>query len=302
MRYGTTALFLLMASIFGTAFVAIKVGLAYFPPVLFAALRYDVAALLVLGSVAIASDYWRPRNPADWMVVLAGGALTIGSYNAFLFLGERTVTSGVAAILVSLSPLLTTVLSRGLLPDERLAPTGLVGLLVGLVGVGLVVRPSPGGADPVGSGLVLVAATAVALGTVLIQRAGGSLPHRSRLGWSCLLGAGFLHASNALLFPEASFESIQWTTEAVIALGYLAVIASGIGYLLYFVLLERLGSIELSLVTYVVPVVTTLVGWFVLGETLDPVTGIGFLAIFGGFLLIKREAVAERLAGQPFPL
>lgn len=301
MRNGSIALFILMASIFGTGFVAIKVGLAYFPPVLFAALRYDIAAILVLGYAAMATDYWRPRSVADVAVVTAGGVLTIGIYNAFLFLGEQTVTSGVAAILVSLVPVLTTGISRGLLPDERLAPTGLVGLVVGLVGVGLVVRPTPGGADPRGSALVLGAATAVALSTVLIQRAGGSLPSEGRLGWSCLLGAVFLHVSNAALFPTATVGAVDWTTEAVIALGYLAVVSSGIGYFLYFVLLDRLGSIELSLVTYVVPVVATAVGWLVLGETVDGVTAVGFLAIFTGFLLIKRETVARRLTDRALP-
>ncbi|ELY39520.1 DMT family transporter, partial [Halalkalicoccus jeotgali] len=76
---------------------------------------------------------------------------------------------------------------------------------------------------------------------------------------------------------------------------YLAVVSSAVGFLLYFDLLERLGPIEINLVSYVVPVVTAIAGWLLLAEALDPATIGGFLIIFVGFCLIKRRQLVAEL-------
>ena len=75
----------------------------------------------------------------------------------------------------------------------------------------------------------------------------------------------------------------------------MAVVSSALGFLLYFDLLERLGPIEINLVSYVVPIVAAIAGWLLLAETLDPTTIVGFLIIFTGFCLIKRRQLAAEL-------
>jgi drug/metabolite transporter (DMT)-like permease len=85
--YRNGGLFCLLALLWGTAFVAIKAGLAYVPPVLFAAVRYDVAAAIMLVYAAAVTDNWRPRTRADWIAVGINGLLVIGAYNALLFVG-----------------------------------------------------------------------------------------------------------------------------------------------------------------------------------------------------------------------
>lgn len=76
---------------------------------------------------------------------------------------------------------------------------------------------------------------------------------------------------------------------------YLAVVAGAGGFLLYFVLLDCLGSIEINLVDYVLPVFAALSGWLALNETLHVATFIGFGAIFSGFVLVKRRAIRTEL-------
>ena len=134
--YRNGALFLLLSILWGTAFMAIKAGLAYIPPVLFAGFRYDIAGVIMLGYAAYATDNWRPQSRSDWATVAVGSVLIIALYNAFLFIGQQGVTSGVAAILVALNPILATGFSRVFLPDERLRSIGVVGLLLGIIGVG----------------------------------------------------------------------------------------------------------------------------------------------------------------------
>ncbi len=296
--YRNAGLFVLLSFLWGSSFMAIKAGLEYLPPVLFAAIRYDIAGIILLVYAASTSEYWLPRTRADWTVVAIGSVLIIGLYNALLFVGQQGVTSGVAAILIAMNPVLATGFSRLLLPSERLGPIETVGLAAGFLGVGLVARPSTAGlvaADLVAPGLVLLAACAVALGSVLVQRVDSALPTVGMVGWSTVFGALGLHLLSGGL-PSESLGDAALTTETVIIVGYLAVFASAVGYVIYFDLLKQLGAIEINLVSYTVPVFAALSGWVVLGESLDWLAVVGFLVIFCGFVLLKREALGERLA------
>jgi drug/metabolite transporter (DMT)-like permease len=295
-RYRNLALFLLLAALWGSAFMAIKAGLAYLPPVLFAALRYDVAGVVMLGYAAWAVDRWRPRSRAEWRLVVVGGVLLIAAYHAFLFVGERETTSAVAAVIVSLSPALTTGFARGLLPDERLAPAGLAGLLLGLAGVAVMAQPDPANLlspDVVGKGLVLLAAASFALGSVLTRRSTAELPIETMEAWSMLLGALVMHSLSLAL--GESLADAAFTAEAVGALAYLSLAASGLGFLVYFDLLDRLGPIQINLVSYVAPVFAAIAGYLWLGERVTAATVAGFLLVVAGFALVKREALGEEL-------
>lgn len=103
-------------------------------------------------------------------------------------------------------------------------------------------------------------------------------------------GAVLLHLVS-LARPGESMAAITWTTEGVFALGYLAIAASALGFLVYFQLLEELGPIEINLVSYVAPVFAAIVGWVWLGETVSLATVAGFVLVVGGFVLVKRAAI-----------
>nr|WP_259371234.1 DMT family transporter [Natranaeroarchaeum aerophilus] len=292
-------LFLTLAAIWGTAFMAINAGLAYFPPVLFAALRFDIAALVMLMYAASVVDDPIPRGRREWADVAIGATLIIAGYHAFLFIGESdpAVTSAIAAVIVGLSPVLTTVFARAFLPSERLTLVGVIGLLVGLLGVVVLAAPDPG--NLIGSGttakfLVFLAAASFALGSVLTRALDSGMRIETMEAWSMLVGAALTHLIAVAL--GESLSAIVWTTEAVLALGYLAFVASGLGFLIYFDLLDRLGPIEINLVSYVAPVFAALSGWLVLNEGLTLTTIVGFLLICAGFAVVKRSAIRDELS------
>lgn len=289
-------LFVFMGMAFGGAFPAIKAGLADAPPLLFAALRYDLAAILLIAYAGLVLRDWRPRGRADWMAVAAGGVLFIGG-TGFLYLGQQYTTSAVAAIIYSLGPILTVVVAWVLLPAERLSPRALVGVLIGFVGVGLVVRPTPdalSSVDLLGKALVLVAISSVTLGTVLLRRIGAHMPAVKLTGLSLAVGAVVLHAVSLLV---AEPQAVRITPTFLVVYLYLAVIASGVGFVAYFSLLERVGPLQANLVVYLVPVVAAVVGWAWLNETLSTLTIVGFLVIFAGFVVTKWDEVVETATG-----
>ena len=293
--------FLLMTLLFGGAFPAIEIGLRYLPPLALAAVRYAVSAAILLAYAGATTDYWRPRTRADRTAVVAGGVFFIGG-SGLTFVGQQFTTAGVAAVVFSAIPILTVLVARALLPGERVSRRSAVGLLVGFVGVAIVVRPESGAATP-GSGaaggllgelLVFAAALSVTVGTVLVRRSGPSMPTVALTGWAMALGAGIQVALSAAV--GESVAAVRVAPAAVLAVGYLAVLASGVGFVVYFDLLSRFGPLEVNLVSYLVPVVSVGVGWWFLNESVSATTLVGFGVVAAGFVLLKEKELAAELA------
>ena len=294
-RRRTLGRFLLVSVVFGGTFVAAKAGLASVPPLLLVAVRFDIAAVVLGGYVVLTRSRaeLRPRTRGDVVGILVAGVLAIGLANGLLFVGQGSLSSGVGAILFGLVPIFTPLLAGGLLADERLTTTGIVGTLVGLVGVALVVDVTPSTLVETfdsGAVLVLVGAMSLALGTVLIRRADGSLSSTVRTAWALPVSAVLLHALSIGLGESAA--TVDWTPGAIVAVGYLAVFAGAAAYILYFGLLDEVGATQSSLVFYASPIVATLGGWLLLGEALSATTVVGFGVVLFGFLLIGSESLA----------
>jgi drug/metabolite transporter (DMT)-like permease len=293
-RYRSALLFAGLAALWGASFPAIEVGLESFPPVLFAAARYDLAAVVLLAYAVVAAERWRPTR-ADAGALLAGGIFLIAG-NSLLFLGQQYTTGSLASVIYSLIPLLTTAFAWALLAEESNSLLGLVGILVGLAGVVVIARPDPGNllaAGVVGKALVALAAVSVALGSVLIRRWESTLPDSAFTAWAMVIGAGILHVGS--LAAGESLAAVQFDPAGLVALTYIAVFATAVAFVIYFFLLGAYGPLETNLVSYAVPVVATLLGWALLGETITVWTGVGFLLILGGFVLLKRRELRAEL-------
>jgi drug/metabolite transporter (DMT)-like permease len=296
-RYRAVALFLGLGLLWGGSFPAIEVGLESFPPVLFAAVRYDLAGVVLLAYAVVAADRWLPRDRTDLLALGAAGVFLIAG-NSLLFVGQQFTTGGVASIIYSLIPILTTGFAWGLLPEERLSPTGLVGILIGLAGVAVIVRPDPANllaTGVIGEAFVTGAAISVSLGSVLLRRLDSSLPDSAFTAWAMLIGASLLHLGS--LGVGESLAAVRFAPAGLLALAYIAVFATAAAFLIYFFLLGAYGPLETNLVSYVVPVVATLLGWAYLDEPITAWTIAGFLLIFGGFVVLKRRALRAELRG-----
>jgi drug/metabolite transporter (DMT)-like permease len=305
-RYRDAGLFLVLAAVWGTAFVAIKAGLGtptapggfFETPVTFAAFRFDIAGLLMLGYAAVVTDRLRPHGRREWAAVAVGATFLIAGYHAFLFVGETdpAVKSATAAVIVSLNPILTTGFSRLLLPDQRLTLLGLVGLLSGAVGAVVLANPDPSNllsGGVVAKGIVFAAVIAFSLGSVVTERLDTDVEIETLEAWSMVGGALLLHVTAVGL--GEGLGDVRWGFDALWSLAFLAVAASAGGFLIYFTLLDRLGSVEINLVSYVVPPFAALTGWLLLGETPTLATWVGFLFVVVGFVLLKRRAIREEL-------
>ncbi len=294
MRRSAALLFVVPALGFGTSFAAIKTGLETLPPLYFASLRFDVGAVLLVSTLLLRRGRrCCPVDRADAAAVAVGGVLLLGLNGALLFLGQRTVTSGAAAVTYSLAPVVAPLLAVVLL-DEPLDAVGVVGTLVALVGVGLVagVDPAALAAVEVGQLLVAGAALSVASGSVLLRRVDHGLSNLELVAWSMAVAAVCLHAASLLAGESPPADPALGVVVAVLWVG---VPATALAFPAYFALIARVGPSRANLIAFVIPVVATVVGVVALGETVQPGVVAGFLLIAGAFGLVERSVLRREL-------
>lgn len=287
--------FCAIACLWGLTFAAVEIGMTSFSPLLLMALRYYIAGTLLLGYVVWISDDWRPRTSADVLAIGGGGLFWIAIGNGVWYVGQELTTSVLSGLMTALIPIATIVFSWILLPEDRLTPLSLLGLCISFVGAMLIVDP-PGPsaitAEAVGQSLLLIGVAGSALGSVLVRRAAPPISSTAQTAWAVLVGAVVIHGLH-LATGDGSVRTV--TIESIAALVYLSGPATVVAYNLFFSLLERHSAIEVTLVTYLVPIVATIAGRVLFAEPVTTSMIVGFLIIVVGFGLLKRRELRAEL-------
>lgn len=290
-RHAPTAGFLLLAALWGGSFVAIEVGLHYFPTFLFAALRYALAGVVVLGFAALRPGRTIPRTRGDLETITVSGLFVIAAYHAFLYAGEEHVSGAVAAVVISLAPILTAGVASVVLPNQRVTPLQAGGFALGLAGVVIVASPDTATIDSslVGISFVFLSALTFSIGSVLTRPITPSIGMAAQQAWAML--AGSLVLGVGALGAGESMAAISWTPTAVASFLYLTFGSAVVGFAIYFSLLDSIGPMRLNMVGYLEPIAAVGVAWLLLGDVVSPTTLLGFLVIFLGFAAINYDGL-----------
>ncbi len=281
------ALLLVLSVIWGVAFLFVHTGLDAFSPVLYAALRFDIAGpLLLVVAFALKRGPLLPKGRAQWSVIAWTAVLNILGYHVLLYWGQLHTFEAIASVIVGLNPILTTVFSRVALPDERLGWMGLAGLAVGLGGIAVLAVLKGGSVfDLQGLGELACAAgvSCWALGTVVSRRIDHKMPAANLTAWQMIVGAALLHP---MVFLVEGGGRAEWTPMGTFSLLYLALISSGIGYFLFFYLVPRLGPIRTAVVSTLTPISATVAGVIVLEDPVEARMLSAFALIVVSFLMV----------------
>jgi drug/metabolite transporter (DMT)-like permease len=281
---GIPALFVVLWS---TGFIGARLGLPHAGPLTFLALRYGLAAgLLVLVAGATRAPW--PRRPTEIGHYAVAGLLVHGIYLGGVFVGiSLGVEAGVSALIVGLQPLLTAALA-GVILGERVTLRQWAGLGLGLLGVALVLgrKLGHGPGDTLGSLACVVALFGITAGTLYQKRYCAVMDLRTG-GAIQFTAAGLIIAPLALLFEGGR---VAWSGEFVFALLWLVLVLSLGAVSLLYVLIRRGAAAQVASLFFLVPPCTALIAWPLFGETLGPVALIGMALTAVGVALASRAA------------
>jgi drug/metabolite transporter (DMT)-like permease len=276
---------LCLCAIWGSTWLAIKLGLRDLPPFTFAGIRFAIAAPILFGIVAM-RGLNLPRTGREWLLLAYTGLLTITINYALVFWGEQYISSGLAAVLSATVPLFGLPLAHWYLASEPLTGRKVAGVVLGVIGVATVCSGQLGAGGPLalwGSLGLVIAALATAHAGVLIKASGThiepSVMAGIQMGGGCipLLIAGIALEGNPLAF--------HWTPLAVASLAYLVILGSVIAFLMYYWLIRHTPVTWVLLIPLVTPLVAVLFGVLFAGETTGWRTAVGGAAIIAGVAL-----------------
>jgi len=284
--------------VWGSTYLAIRVGIETMPPLLMAAARNLIAGMIMFPAAmgarrkAIRAGQALRRWPsrAEWTGCAIVGILLLVA-NGAVGIGEKTVPSGLAALLVATVPLWLLGIDA-LLNHARLGVAPLAGLALGLVGVGFLSGLGGGSShvSAVGVAVILAAAFAWALGTIMARRA--TIPSSPALasGMELLCGGAALLVLAAAAGEFGSLHLAQISWRSWLALAYLTVAGSIIAFSAYGIAVRALPTPTVATYAYVNPVIAVLLGTLILNERLTPAMLGGGVLIVGAVILVVRRS------------
>ncbi len=295
-RFAVILAFGLVYLFWGSTYLAIDIAVQTIPPALMCGLRFSIAGVVMLAvCAAMGRKVWYSAKQIALSAVV--GILLLMGGNLTLSWAELTVPSGLAALIIAITPLWFLVLDSLLLGHHRISGRGKAGLALGIAGLFVLCWPELHSTSAMGrrefwaSVALLGGSFLWALGSVLSKRWQSGMDVFSATAWQVTAAgaANFLFA-----FAAGDFSRATWTTRGVSAVLYLVVCGSWIGYTAYIWLLEHVPTSKVSTYAYVNPVVAVFLGWLVLHERVDRFIVMGSVIVVLSVILVTSAKVEEK--------
>jgi drug/metabolite transporter (DMT)-like permease len=260
-----------LAAIWGSAFMFIKISAVDFGPILLVTLRLLIAGLVFM-PVLLKKKYrllFKSHIPGIIIIAIFSNALPFTLF-AFASLGA---TSNMLGILNGTTAFLTTVIAYFWL-SEAISSKQIIGLCFGFLGVVILVNPANGSSTIIASICALIGSLCYAFNGNYLQKFHSHSNKKVLIGWSMFFGGLFMVPIAFFNLPDS-----MPNQNSFLALLWLSVVSTGIGYLGYVRLIDRIGAVKTSTLTYLLPVFSILWGAIFLEEQIT-------LIIFGGFIFV----------------
>jgi drug/metabolite transporter (DMT)-like permease len=292
----TLVAFAIIYLVWGSTFLAIRIGVRDVPPFLLAALRFLIAGLVLYGWMIAQGE--RSPTGRQWMSALVLAVLIFVLDYGLLFWAEQRVPSGIAAVMLATIPVFMALSEIILLGTQKFTPRLALALLIGIGGVAVLVSRSLNvGGEPIdttGAAALLVAAVAWSIASALNRKL--SLPSSKVMssGAQMLAGGILLTLTAAALGEFREFRPSTVSSAAWLSLAYLVVAGSIIAFTAYVWLLYHESPTKVGTYAYVNPVVAVVIGHLLGGEALGTRTILGTV-----FVLVSVVVITTTPASTP---
>jgi len=288
----------------GSTYLGIGIAVEQIPPAVMCGARFLTAGTVMLAYCALTGRRIRfsvrqlGHFAAVGILLLMGGNLTL-SY------AEQIVPTGLAALLIAVTPLWFLVLDSLLLGDHHISRRGKVGLAIGIAGVVVLIWPDLQHSNALGHRelwwtlALQLGSFSWAFGSVLSKKwQTAAVDPFGAIAWQMIF-AGIANLIFALLVERHS--NVIWTFRGVAAILYLVVCGSWIGYTAYIWLLQHVPTSKVSTYAYVNPVVAVFLGWLILHERIDRYILMGSAIIVASVVLVTSAKISHRNAAKELP-
>lgn len=280
--------FAIIYFVWGSTYLAIRIGVSEVPPFLLAGMRFVIAGIVLYGWMR-AKGTPSPTMREWWGATLLAVLIFVVDYG-LVFWAERRVTSGLTAVMMATIPVFMALSEILLLKTQRLTLRLSCALLIGLGGVTVLVSRSvsfgEAPVDRLGAWALIVGAISWSVGSALTRKV--PLPSAKAMssGAQMLVGGVLLMLVSALLGEFRGFHLQAVSVKAWLALVYLIVAGSIIAFTAYIWLIHHESPTKVGTYAYVNPVVAVLVGYFLGGESIGPRTIAGTLLVLVSVVVI----------------
>jgi len=275
--------FTVVCTVWGSTWMAIKIGLETVPPFLSAGVRFLIASLLLLLIIRV-RGISLPLARNAWRVYLALGILGYAIPFALVYWGQQYIPSALSSILFAAFPFWVALFSHVLLPQERMDYVKVIGILVGFAGLVVIFARDvhwTGSEGLLGMGAVLLSTFLGGFSLVVVKKHGESISPFSLNFIAMGMTALFLLGMSVVLERGVG---VGWSTAAVVSVLYLAVISSVLTFAAYLWLLKRVEAVYLSLTSFVSPIIAIILGVMAMGEDLAATVYFGAALVLSGIL------------------
>jgi drug/metabolite transporter (DMT)-like permease len=301
-RWTIVLAFGLVYLFWGSTYLGIDIAVQTIPPALMCGIRFSVAGMVMLVVCALTGRkvLYSPRLIA--LAAIVGLLLLMGG-NLTLCYAELSVSSGLAALIIAITPLWFLVLDSLLLGNHHISNRGKAGLALGIVGLVILVWPdlqqgSLGHREFWASISLIGGSFSWALGSVLSKRWLSSMDVFSSTAWQVAIsGAGNL----LFAFLNGDLSHVTWTARGLGAVAYLVVCGSWIGYTAYIFLLQHVPMSKVSTYAYVNPVIAVILGWLILHERVDRFILAGSVVVILSVILVTSAKVKAKTVSEELP-
>jgi drug/metabolite transporter (DMT)-like permease len=283
--------------VWGSTYLAIAIAVETLPPLLWAGLRFALAGLLLAAWLAFRRVDLR-ISKQELAGTAAIGVLLLAVANGLVVLAERTVPSGIAALIVASIPLWIVIYR--IVAGERVGRDLLAGVFLGLIGVAILVVPGglDGTIDPIGALMLFGATLSWALGTVLSPRLQTPRNALVSTAYQMLAGGIVLLVAGLGRGELANVDPATFSVRSMVAFAYLVVFGSLVAFSAYTWLLQNASVSLVSTYAFVNPVVAVLLGALILAEPITPsiLIGAAVIVVAVAFIVVRQNAT--RRAGR----